>query len=160
MELDMYGRPGRPQVLYVEDEPTNVSLMQALFCLRPHLDLIVAFSGREAIALCTRIRPALLMLDLRLPDGWGSDLLPELRRRCHCRHAPAVAVTAEAHFDGRRSGFVETWYKPLHLEQVLERLDQWLPDPKRAPAAIATTRPAARVACDGSGQVERGAQLS
>ncbi|MEK8029433.1 response regulator [Ideonella sp. DXS29W] len=144
MELDMYGRPGRPQVLYVEDEPTNALLMQALFRLRPHLDLVVASSGSEAAALAANIRPALLMLDMRLPDVWGSDLLPELRRRYHWRQVPAVAVTAERHFDGRRCGFVETWYKPLDLQRVLQRLDQWLPDPQRQPALLQTRRPESR----------------
>jgi len=135
MELDLYGRPGRPQVLYVEDEPTNVFLMQALFRLRPHLDLVVASDGADAAALAPTIRPALLLLDLRLPDCWGTDLLPELRRRHHWRHVPAVAVTAEANFEGARSGFIETWHKPLDLQFVLQRLDRWLPGPLRAPSA-------------------------
>lgn len=134
MEMDLYGRPGRPQVLYVEDEPTNVFLMQALFRLRPHLDLVVAADGAEATTLAPTIRPALLLLDLRLPDCWGSDLLPELRRRYHWRHVPAVAVTAESNFEGGRSGFIETWHKPLDLQFVLQRLDRWMPAPARMQA--------------------------
>jgi hypothetical protein len=34
--------------------------------------------------------------------------------------------------DGSRSGFMETWHKPLDLQFVLERLDRWLPDPAHA----------------------------
>ena len=45
---------------------------------------------------------------------------------------PAVAVTAEVEFDGSRSGFIETWHKPLDLKFVLERLDRWLPDTVQA----------------------------
>ena len=127
MDHDLYGRPGRPQVLYVEDEPTNVFLMQALFRLRPHLELVVAADGAEAIAIAPSIRPALLLLDLRLPDCWGSELLPILRQRFHWRHVPAVAVTAESAFDGSSSGFIETWQKPLDLQFVMRRLDRWLP---------------------------------
>jgi CheY-like chemotaxis protein len=129
---DLYGRPGRPQVLYVEDEPTNLLLMQALFRLRPHLQLVTATDGAEIIALGSSIRPALIMLDLRLPDCWGSDLLPQLRQRFRWRHVPAVAVTAEVEFDGSRSGFMETWHKPLDLQFVLQRLDRWLPDTAHA----------------------------
>ena len=129
---DLYGRPGRPQVLYVEDEPTNLLLMQALFRLRPHLHLVTATDGAEVTALAPSIRPALILLDLRLPDCWGSDLLPQLRQRFRWRHVPAVAVTAEVDFDGSRSGFIETWHKPLDLKFVLERLDRWLPDTVQA----------------------------
>lgn len=42
------------------------------------------------------LQPALLPLDLRLPDLHGSELLPLLRRMPGCEHAPAVAVTADA----------------------------------------------------------------
>jgi CheY-like chemotaxis protein len=129
---DLYGRPGRPQVLYVEDEPTNLLLMQALFRLRPHLHLVTATDGAEVTALAPSIRPALILLDLRLPDCWGSDLLPQLRERFRWRHVPAVAVTAEVDFDGSRSGFIETWHKPLDLQFVLQRLDRWLPDAEHA----------------------------
>ncbi|WP_439385423.1 response regulator [Ideonella sp. YS5] len=129
---DLYGRPGRPQVLYVEDEPTNLLLMQALFRLRPHLHLVTATDGAEVTALAPSIRPALILLDLRLPDCWGSDLLPQLRQRFRWRHVPAVAVTAEVEFDGSRSAFIETWHKPLDLKFVLERLDRWLPDTVQA----------------------------
>lgn len=141
---DLYGRPGRPQVLYVEDEPTNAFLMRALFRLRPHLELIVAADGAEAMALGGSIRPALLLLDLRLPDCWGTELLPRLRTQFRWRHVPAVAVTAEADFDGAHSGFIETWQKPLDLHFVMQRLDRWLPAPTgwRQPATAKSAQEA------------------
>ena len=69
------------QVLYVEDQPVNVMLMQAVFEQRPELQLVVATTCAEARALAARIRPELLLLDLRLPDGNGHELLPQLRQR-------------------------------------------------------------------------------
>ena len=39
-------------------------------------------------------------------------------------------------FDGARSGFIETWHKPLDLQFVLQRLDRWLTAPARTPAAV------------------------
>lgn len=139
LDEDLYGRPGRPQVLYVEDEPTNLFLMQALFKLRPHLELVAASDGAQAAQLGASLRPALILMDLRLPDCWGSDLLASLRTRFRWRHVPAVAVTAEAEFDASRNGFIETWHKPLDLRFVLGRLDNVLPDARgawqRRPAA-------------------------
>lgn len=132
LDGDIYGRPGRPQVLYVEDEPTNVFLMQSLFKMRPHLELVAAGDGAQALTLGSALSPALILMDLRLPDCWGSDLLPVMRSRFRWRHVPAIAVTAEAEFDGRRSGFIETWYKPLDLRFVLDRLDLVLPNARSA----------------------------
>jgi CheY-like chemotaxis protein len=72
------------------------------------------------------LRPALLLLDLRLPDGFGTMLLHELRQLGNCEKVPAVAVTAEPGFDAAGSGFDEVWSKPMNLRTVLERIDYWL----------------------------------
>lgn len=144
MNSDMYGRPGQPQVLYVEDEPTNLVLMQALFKLRPHIELVTAANGAEATALASSLRPALLLLDLRLPDCWGDDLLPQLRQRYRWQHVPAVAVTAESQIEERRRGFIEVWHKPLDLHFVLQRLDRWFPQVQTNVLAASTQQEALR----------------
>jgi CheY-like chemotaxis protein len=117
----------RRQVLYIEDEPLNAELMRALFDQRPHLELVVAVDGAQAFALAPTIQPVLLLVDLRLPDCLGSELLPLLRLRFGWRQVPAVAVTAEHGFGGGSGGFVEVWHKPMDLGHVLQRLDEWLP---------------------------------
>ena len=133
-------------VLYVEDHPTNVSLMKAVFRRRPHLELVVATDGREARELATHLRPALLLLDLRLPDTYGVTLLSELRRIGGWADIPAVAVTAESEFQLAGSGFREVWPKPLDLAFLLDRLDHLTAAPIiRAPAredAMAHAMPA------------------
>jgi len=111
------------EVLYVEDHPTNVSLMKAVFRRRPHLELVVASDGREARELATHLQPTLLLLDLRLPDTHGVALLNELRRVEGWANIPAVAVTAELDFKLAGSGFSEIWAKPLDLAFLLDRLD-------------------------------------
>lgn len=128
----------RQPVLYVEDHPVNVMLMQALFERRRDLRLVVAGSGEEALCIASGLDPALLLLDLRLPDCHGSQLLPLLRQLPGCERAPAVAVTAEDDFSIAGTGFDELWTKPLDLGHVLMRLDAllgrdgaagWLPPP-------------------------------
>lgn len=111
----------RRAVLYVEDHPVNAMLMCALFERRPQLRLVVAATGQEALCLITGLSPVLLLLDLRLPDCHGTQLLPLLR--LHTVDAPAVAVTADDDFDIADSGFCELWTKPLDLNRVLGRLD-------------------------------------
>jgi DNA-binding response OmpR family regulator len=98
----------------------------------PHLELVTASDGAQAAQLGVALRPALLLMDLRLPDCWGSDLLASLRSRFRWRQVPAIAVTAESGFDPARNGFIETWQKPLDLRFVLGRLDKVLPDARSA----------------------------
>lgn len=114
---------GSHDVLYVEDHPTNVHLMQALFKRCPHLNLVVAEDGHTARSLARTLRPSLLLLDLRLPDCHGGELLGELRQYDGYADIPAIAVTAEPGFNLAGTGFCEVWSKPLDLEFVLERLD-------------------------------------
>lgn len=110
-------------VLYVEDHPINAMLMAAMFEHRPGLNLVLACTVAEALERARELRPVLLLLDLRLPDGDGRELLPMLRRIPGCESAPAVAVTAEDDVELRGSGFTELWRKPLNLHGMLRRLD-------------------------------------
>lgn len=112
----------RRNVLYLEDHPVNVTLMEVLFDRLPHLELHVATSCAEALRRASGLNPVLLLLDINLPDGRGDALLPWLRRIDGCADAPAVAVTSEDDFVLDGSGFTELWTKPLDLPRVLQRL--------------------------------------
>lgn len=115
--------PARRTVLYVEDHPVNALLMAAIVEQRPELQLVVATTGEEALCMAAGLNPALLLLDLGLPDCHGSRLLGLLRSLPGCEHVPAVAVTADVTFDISGWGFRELWPKPLYVDQVLARLD-------------------------------------
>lgn len=117
----------RRAVLYVEDHPVNAMLMAALFEHRPDLHLVVAENGQQALCIAPRLQPALLLLDLNLPDCHGSVLLPLVRQLPSCEDTPAVAVTADATFDITGTGFAELWPKPLHAARLLARLDHYVP---------------------------------
>lgn len=119
-----FERPAPQEVFYVEDHPTNVLLMKAVFKRRPHLRLVVAGDGQEARNLARGMQPSLLLLDLRLPDCHGADLLKELRQFEGWDAVPAVAVTGEQGFEVGGTGFCEVWPKPIDLGFVLKRLDQ------------------------------------
>lgn len=110
-------------VLYVEDNPVNALLMAALFDARPGLKLVLAQTGQQALCIAAGLDPALILLDMRLPDCHGTQLLPLLRQLPGCETAPAVAVTAEADFVLDGTDFVELWPKPMDLSWVLRRLD-------------------------------------
>lgn len=117
---------GVQTVLYVEDHPVNVLLMEALFSKRDNAVLHVATTGIQAWRMSATLRPALLLLDLRLPDCHGAPLLKLLRQRPGWQDVRAIAVTAEYEFDLEGTGFLEVWSKPLNLPAVMARLDQLL----------------------------------
>ncbi|MBW8846731.1 MAG: response regulator [Burkholderiales bacterium] len=115
--------PAHRPVLYVEDHPVNALLMAAILERRPELDLLIATTGEEALCMAAGLSPALLLLDLGLPDCHGSRLLSLLRALPGCERVPAVAVTADADFEIEHSGFCELWAKPLQIDLVLARVD-------------------------------------
>lgn len=117
----------RRSVLYVEDHPVNAMLMGAIFERRPDLRLVLATTGTEAVCCASDLYPALLLVDLRLPDCHGSQLLDVLRLIPGCESAPAVAVTADGDYDLAGTGFSELWPKPMDLHQVLRRLEALAP---------------------------------
>jgi CheY-like chemotaxis protein len=116
----------REVVLYVEDHPVNVLLMQTVFELRPELELVVAVDGQSAVAAADGLNPSLLLLDLRLPDCHGTELLERLRQVPGCEETPAVAVTAEAEFMPAGTSFCDVWHKPLRVPTLLTRLDRMI----------------------------------
>jgi CheY-like chemotaxis protein len=115
--------PAEHTVLYVEDHPVNVLLMQALFTKRPQARLIVATTGEEGLRAARQDAPDLLLLDLRLPDCHGTELLKRLRELPALADVTAVAVTAEDTRGVLEAGFAEIWRKPMDMHTTLSRLD-------------------------------------
>ena len=117
----------RPKtLLYVDDHAVNLMLMRALLSHRPAWRLNMA-SDAEAAFMIAKSQPHdLLLLDLRLPDMHGTELLRRLRAMPGLAGVPAVAVTAEDVRDLSDAGFCEVWPKPLDLRHTLRRLDHFL----------------------------------
>jgi signal transduction histidine kinase/ActR/RegA family two-component response regulator len=125
------------QVLYVEDNPVNVLLLEAIAARRPHLRLQSVGTAGEALTLALKDPPHLLLLDQHLPDMQGHQLLAQLHLDPRLRHVPAVMVSADhtgpARSAARAVGFCDSWGKPLNVQQVLAGLDALCPPPAQAP---------------------------
>lgn len=118
----------RPRsVLYVEDNPVNVRLVQKILRLRPHLVLTVVGTGEEGITAARADRPDLMLLDWRLPGIQGADVLRELTTD------PATAGLAIVVFSGDsgreqvtailRAGAVAFLPKPFDIDELLSVVD-------------------------------------
>jgi CheY-like chemotaxis protein len=121
---------GRAVVLYVEDHPVNVLIMEALLNHRPHLRLVVATTGEEGLQAARIEQPDLILLDYHLPDCNGVELLFQMRALEGLADIPAVAVSATdaaSHLAG--STFCEFWPKPLDVSQTLGAIDRLIDHP-------------------------------
>ena len=130
------GGPVPPkQILYVEDNLVNQLLMTEMVTRCTTHKLHIARTMREGLRMASQHPFDLLLLDLRLPDGQGPELLQILRRLPDYAEVPAVAVTAEYGFDPSGTGFCEVWFKPLDIHQTLDGLERVLHSPSHSGAS-------------------------
>jgi CheY-like chemotaxis protein/PAS domain-containing protein len=123
--------PGRDgvchELVYVEDNPVNLLLVQQIVAQRPHLRLHAATTVDEGEALIRRLRPALVLMDLHLPDGDGFDLLRRLRGGSDPVVSPCVVLSADAQPQqierALAAGFEAYWTKPVDVGGILAALD-------------------------------------
>ena len=121
-------------VLYVEDNPSNVRLLQRILERRPGVTLLEAGSGAAGLTLAREQRPDLILLDMHLPDTSGADVLALLTADARTRDIPKVIVTADATPGlGERleaAGARACITKPLNVPAMLALIDRLLPQPR------------------------------
>ena len=83
-------------VLYIEDNPACVSLVEGLLEERPRVRLLSADRGRLGLALAREHRPDVILLDLHLPDIEGTAVLRALRQDPALRDTPVIVLSAES----------------------------------------------------------------
>jgi PAS domain S-box-containing protein len=83
-------------VLYIEDNLSNLTLIEHLLADHPEIKLITAMQGRLGIDLARQHHPDLILLDLHLPDLPGWEVLAHLKADEETSSIPVVAVSADA----------------------------------------------------------------
>ena len=121
------------RVLYIDDDEVNRLLMQALLAFRPGVVLQLAVDGASGIAAAQQAPPDLLLIDMRLPDIGGLQVLQALRAWPPGQGLPCVAVSANAMpeeiAEALRSGFDGYITKPLVVDRLLAEVDRVLAPP-------------------------------
>jgi len=117
-------------VLYVEDNLSNINLIEHIIVHRPHVKLVAAMQGRLGLDLAREHRPDLILLDLHLPDISGEDVLQGLRQVPELLHIPVIIISADA-TRGRierllSMGVLDYLPKPLDIKRFLQLLDSCL----------------------------------
>ena len=83
------------KILHIEDNETNFRLIERILEDRANLSLSWACNGQEGLALALQQRPALILLDLNLPDMHGSQLLSEFKNNTLTRDIPVIVLSAD-----------------------------------------------------------------
>jgi CheY-like chemotaxis protein len=87
---------GRQVVLYIEDNLANLLLVQRVLKDRDDVEIIPAMQGRLGLDLARQHRPAVVLLDLHLPDMTGDEILQMLREDPETSAIPVVIISADA----------------------------------------------------------------
>ncbi len=111
-------------ILIVDDEPANLALLRQI--LSPHYALVFARSGSEALTAAAKHQPALVLLDIQMPDMDGYTACRRLKENAQTESIPVIFVTSLADTGNETHGFeagaVDYLVKPVSPAVVLARV--------------------------------------
>jgi CheY-like chemotaxis protein len=126
----------RPQVpegtplrtlLYVEDNPANLELVEQLIARRPDLRLLGAADANLGIEFARVYQPAVILMDINLPGISGIEAMKILRADPSTAHIPIIALSANAVprdiERGLEAGFFSYLTKPIKVNLFMDALD-------------------------------------
>ena len=113
-------------ILYVEDNPANLRLMEAVIDRFDGMTLKSAINAEIGLGMAREILPDLILMDINLPGMDGIEALSELRKDEKTKAIPVIAITAAAmpHEKelGAKVGFEAYITKPINVPEVLEAI--------------------------------------
>ena len=118
-------------LLYVEDNPANLMLVEKLIARRSDMRLLSAGEAKLGIALARSHKPEVILMDINLPGGIsGIKALKMLQDDPLTKHIPVIAISANAMpgdiKKGLEAGFFRYLTKPIKVDEFFEALDETL----------------------------------
>ena len=117
-------------ILYIEDNLSNLTLIEYLLSRRPQIKLLAAMQGRLGIEMAREHHPDLILLDLHLPDIMGNEVLACLKGDAATRNIPVAMLTADAtpgqEARLRAAGADHYLTKPIDVPQLLLLIEETL----------------------------------
>ncbi len=121
---------GQQKVLYIEDNPVNLKLVEKLIARQTELELISAEEPISGIELALSEKPDLILLDINLPTMSGYEVAGKLRGMDATKAIPLVALTANAMAEdiarAEEAGFDDYLTKPIQVKKFLAVLQRYL----------------------------------
>jgi CheY-like chemotaxis protein len=114
-------------MLYIEDNPTNLKLVDKIISRHPNWRLVSAVSGVLGLEAARKHNPSCILLDLHLPDISGDQVFDRLRADPETAHIPVVMLSADATQGQvkrlKQAGVAEYLTKPLDVKLLLSTLE-------------------------------------
>jgi CheY-like chemotaxis protein len=128
-ELQLEELPIKPiTVVYIEDNPANIRLVQLILANRPHATLLTATDGLSGLELVRQKQPDVVLLDLHLPDIEGHDVLNRLQADLSTKSIPVIILSADANPEQTakllEAGARQYLTKPFDVRTFLKVLDE------------------------------------
>nr|WP_245752835.1 response regulator [Methylophaga sulfidovorans] len=121
------------KILCIEDNPTNLNLMQRVFKQYPQFDLITAADAEAGLELARQFEPEVILMDINLPGKNGFEALKDLKRSAITRDIKTIALSANAmpiDIDkGLKAGFDYYLTKPLNFNLLIETISRAIEKP-------------------------------
>jgi CheY-like chemotaxis protein len=114
-------------LLYVEDNPANMKLVEKIIARYPDFRLLTAVDGASGIDIARVDQPDVILMDINLPGISGYEALKILLLEPATAHIPVIALSANAMpLDieiGLNAGFFRYLTKPIKVNKLMEALD-------------------------------------
>jgi signal transduction histidine kinase/ActR/RegA family two-component response regulator len=129
-------------LLYVEDNPANLMLVEDLITRRPDIRLLSASDGHRGIEIARECRPDVVLMDINLPGISGINAMRILADDPATAHIPVIALSANAMphdiEKGLEAGFFRYLTKPIKVNEFMETLDVAMKFAKTRGARVTT----------------------
>jgi hypothetical protein len=115
-------------ILYIEDNPANIRLMEAIIELLPDLTMMTAHNAEIGLDVARSVLPDLILMDINLPGMDGINALGKLRENDRTKSIPVIAISAAAMPGeiqrGKTAGFEDYITKPIKVPAVLKVINE------------------------------------
>ncbi|GJL77036.1 MAG: histidine kinase [Nitrospinaceae bacterium] len=120
----------RYTLLYVEDNPANLNLVEQILECRPDITLLSASRSQLGIDLACSHKPDLILMDIHMPEMDGITAMKKLKGYEETRDIPIIAVSANAMKSdiekSLKDGFDAYITKPLNIKEFFAKIEAHL----------------------------------
>jgi two-component system, cell cycle response regulator DivK len=121
------------KILYIEDTENNRILVKRRL-EKLGFQVLTAESAAEGLSLANREMPAVILMDMGMPDMDGWCATRQLRADPKLKHIPVIALTAHAMQGDREkcleAGCTDYETKPFDFPSLLKKIEACLPQPE------------------------------
>jgi CheY-like chemotaxis protein len=121
---------GLHTLLYIEDNPANLKLVEQIIARHPNMRLLTAVNGKSGIEVARSSQPDVILMDINLPDINGFEAMKILLADPAMAHIPVVAISASAMprdiRKGLEAGFLRYLTKPIKVNEFMDALNDAL----------------------------------